>query len=1000
MAKPQIAPAVSEPEPQPGSDVETQLAQIEGQPGEGQTGSEVENQLAQIEGRQQQGGDSYTAFTQAAKQELDPQYQAFKAASAKQLEQIAEPLTPAEHPGEPELSWWDPRRLLPGLVAPGTYEALRFAQSQFATSAYQQAEVTGGKMVQGVLGEAGNVLNPAAKYSDQNNAQLQDGISKAQAEIDNLAKEQTGAVDEFSVENAGMRIGQLHGDIAAMQKQLASRTPGGQAEPPSLLEQAGSKMLQGAGGIQHDIDVLMGRKPPESPTTWLQRMMTQEPGVPENPVFEATLPGAIARTTGQVAPFVALSELGTVPELLGFAGAQYHGDVDAALAAHKDLATADKAGQLASLFAPVQMMGFKAVLGPFLSGDAGRTVGEVLKNTLKNAAIGAGVGASQQLWENTTAVLSGIDPDRKWSQGLGDSIAQQAATMTVLGLATETPSFALRSLSNPRIDAYKAPGGPEAQPETAPAPGEHRERRTAPGSYFESKPTERVLKRFGPIGTAIGKTVDTPYIYTHRMISALHNMIYSGFGRATELMAATEFARTSHDLSQEKALDWAHTVLNGNDGQIKAFNEEADNEGLSGTVKQLRVQELIDQHVPQEIRDQADMWGTRANAYQDPHGLLGAVSSAVTRLAHEYPAMAQFVPIVRIPTNLINTAIDLTPIGFARYWNAESYLTRGGKLDLSADQVEQLKGQLLAKAIAGTGLLVAGMVATSIRKPDGSFVVNVHGAGPVDRNEKYQLMDQGWQPYSIQFGNTYIPYEAFPAWLGLAMIGNFQDSQRYQDMPPGVEAASYMMGRSMSAFLDKSFVRGLSDLTELLKQVGDQPEKTAPMERYLATIGKSFIPVAGMGAWKQLYQQFLNDKLYRAKGFAAIARDLPFAADPAGLKPVINGLGEPVHLAPLTHRFWSTGISDRVWEFLDQHQLTISSPNVRKILNQAPTEEQKYNFSVFRGQHMRELLSTQMDRLNAIKDPDELDKAFRRVEEQASRLGVRDIIIGKPVPAF
>jgi hypothetical protein len=134
MAKPQIAPAVSEPEPQPGSDVETQLAQIEGQPGEGQTGSEVENQLAQIEGRQQQGGDSYTAFTQAAKQELDPQYQAFKAASAKQLEQIAEPLTPAEHPGEPELSWWDPRRLLPGLVAPGTYEALRFAQSQFATS--------------------------------------------------------------------------------------------------------------------------------------------------------------------------------------------------------------------------------------------------------------------------------------------------------------------------------------------------------------------------------------------------------------------------------------------------------------------------------------------------------------------------------------------------------------------------------------------------------------------------------------------------------------------------------------------------------------------------------------------------------------------------------------------------------------------------------------------------------------------------------------------------
>jgi hypothetical protein len=529
-----------------------------------------------------------------------------------------------------------------------------------------------------------------------------------------------------------------------------------------------------------------------------------------------------------------------------------------------------------------------------------------------------------------------------------------------------------------------------------------RERRTWRAGYFESLPTRRVLERTRiPFAAAFGKyVIDTPYIYTHRAISALHNLIYSGFGRATELMAAVEFARKNYGLGQEKALDWAREALDGKRGQVEAFNQQADNEGLSGLAKKLRVQELLDQNVPQPIRDQADMWGTRANAYQDPHGILGALSSSVSKLAREYPVLSQFVPIVRIPTNLINTAIDLTPLGFLRYWRAEEYLTRSGKMDLSSEQIEQLKGQLLAKAIAGTSLLVGGMIATSIRLPNGQFLLNIHGAGPQQPTDKYQLMDQGWQPYSIQIGNTYIPYEATPAWLALAVIGNWQDAQRYKDMPPGPEAVSYMLGRSMGAFLDRSFVRGLSDLMETLKQVGARPDDPTALEHYMANIAKSFIPIGGMGVWKQVYQQYLNDKLYRAKGFGAIARDLPFAADAAGLKPVINGLGEPVHLSPLTHRFWSTGSEQKVWEFLNEHSLTISSPNVHQILGKAPTEEQKYDFAVFRGQHMRELLTARMEHLGAIQDPDLLEKAFRQLEERATALGKRDVISGKSVPTF
>ena len=35
--------------------------------------------------------------------------------------------------------------------------------------------------------------------------------------------------------------------------------------------------------------------------------------------------------------------------------------------------------------------------------------------------------------------------------------------------------------------------------------------------------------------------------------------------------------------------------------------------------------------------------------------------------------------------------------------------------------------------------------------------------------------------HSLQFGNTYLSYEALPIWVGLAAIGNYQDADRYEN---------------------------------------------------------------------------------------------------------------------------------------------------------------------------------------------------------------------------
>ncbi len=522
------------------------------------------------------------------------------------------------------------------------------------------------------------------------------------------------------------------------------------------------------------------------------------------------------------------------------------------------------------------------------------------------------------------------------------------------------------------------------------------ELRTRAPHYFESYPTYRALKGsllspLAPIGQYL---IDKPYLYSSRAINALHNTIYGAFGRATEALAAVEHARLNQGLSQEQALDWARQSVNGNKGTIEEASQRAEAEGLAGTQKALRVQELLEQKLPEPVLEAADYWGTRANAYQDPHGVLGAVSSALSDVSRKHPVLTPIVPIIRLPFNLLNTALDLTPWGFARYLGAENYLTRGGELQMTPQRIEELKGHLLAKAITGTGLLAAGFAASCFRLPNGQFLLTIHGAGPQDKDQKYQLMDRGWQPYSFQFGKTYLPFETVPAWLGLGMLGNWQDAQRYQNMPPGEQAIEYMLGRSMSIFLDRSTLRGISDFLDTLKQAGEDPNRQSTISRYLASQGKSFIPLAGMNLWKQAYQQFLDDKLYRAKGYGAIARDIPFAASAVGLKPIMNALGEPVQLSPLTHRFWSTRPDDKVWEFLDSHQIWLSKPGNYHLLGKPMDEEQKYDFTALRGQHLRQMLGAQLDTLGAISDPDVLVDRVKKIERTASRTAISDLIRG------
>ncbi|MBV9673943.1 MAG: hypothetical protein JO076_14110 [Verrucomicrobia bacterium] len=96
----------------------------------------------------------------------------------------------------------------------------------------------------------------------------------------------------------------------------------------------------------------------------------------------------------------------------------------------------------------------------------------------------------------------------------------------------------------------------------------------------------------------------------------------------------------------------------------------------------------------------------------------------------------------------------------------------------------------------------------------------------------------------------------------------------------------------------------------------------------------------------------------------------------------------------MKHRFVSDSANDPVWDFLDQKHIWLSNPSHGKLNGKQMDDDQAYDYTILRGQHLRSLLSQQLGHLNAISDADQLDKAVKRLEEVASKQAKGDMLRG------
>ena len=73
-------------------------------------------------------------------------------------------------------------------------------------------------------------------------------------------------------------------------------------------------------------------------------------------------------------------------------------------------------------------------------------------------------------------------------------------------------------------------------------------------------------------------------------------------------------------------------------------------------------------------------------------------------------------------------------------------------------------------------------------------------------------------------------------------------------------------------------------------------------------------------------------------------------------------------------------------------------PTNAKILCKAMPRDQLYDYTAFRGQHLRQLIGSELGTLNQIQDPEELKKEVGRLEKEAHGAAIGDMLSGrKPV---
>ena len=378
--------------------------------------------------------------------------------------------------------------------------------------------------------------------------------------------------------------------------------------------------------------------------------------------------------------------------------------------------------------------------------------------------------------------------------------------------------------------------------------------------------------------------------------------------------------------------------------------------------------------------DQARDFALRTAYLNEPYGVMGMIASGVRstleQLRQKFPiagsAAKTQIPFTTIVANILNEKLNWTPVGFVRALVSE----KTGELYGREITDPHERAELYAKAIMGT--IVLGAMYELAGQ-------HIHGNGPSDPAKRKQLQAAGWIPHSIEYHGRYYGYMNTPAALGLAVMGNLSDWERYGhgETADATSRASFVAKATAQALVSQGMLDSMKRFFEAIGSE-DTTDGAGKLEKLAARTGAAFVVP---NLVNQIDRMF-DPTVYDQTGMKALVQSqVPFVR--RDNKPVLNVLGEPVVSAPF-HYWESKATDDALWRVLVAKQAFVPEPGKTQILGnpkegpeyaRAMTADEYYNWIAESGPQIRAALTDHLDEIATM--PAAEAKAFvQRVAEE------------------
>jgi hypothetical protein len=475
--------------------------------------------------------------------------------------------------------------------------------------------------------------------------------------------------------------------------------------------------------------------------------------------------------------------------------------------------------------------------------------------------------------------------------------------------------------------------------------------------------------------------------YFGRVVGTAHELTFKPAWEIKQTELAREVARreglTGQPLQRRVADLLANTEGEVARARGQALGELVGMGHLNRVDLARRTFEILEQHREERMPGSTAVsrdYALRTAYLNEPYGFLGLVATSVRSMLEQgrkqFPlagtAAKVQVPFTTVIANILNEKLNWTPVGLARAILSHKSGELYGRAIMSSSE----RAEAYAKAILGT---------VAIGALGEFFGSHIHGNGPSDPRKRRQLQAAGWIPHSIQFGNKFYSYMNTPAAVGLSVIGNMLDWQRYGkgDEADSVSRLAFAAKATANAIVSQGMLDSVKRIFEALGSESTT-EGADKLERLAARTATSFV----VPNLVQQVDRIFDPTVYDRTGVDALIKgQIPFVRREG--KPALTVLGDPVEVDPF-HYWASTLTKDPVLQTLADKQAWIPEPSRQQIVGErrrgqdyfrAMTPDEYYDWVATSGKAIRERLESNLDRI-ALAEPDEARRLVQKISEE------------------